>query len=254
MVHFLYTGTYQCLKLEGQSPQDERIAEFATSVRVFSMARVYRLPTLRYLATREIQRLGDGLSLPCIVDVLQDVHSNLCDEDEWLETYLASRTRSELNTLDRPRAEALLLEIGCVTTINKVLLRAVVGRELEQRETLAQKIEHADRVLPAHSELMKHERKAGLARILPSVDYAELEPPEEKPAEEIPAEVAWSAGEEKPAEDEMPVEALWPTEEEKPVERAEDEKPASADDQFYAFWGLSRCAQSSDPAFGGIGV
>ncbi|KAH6866065.1 hypothetical protein B0T10DRAFT_43962 [Thelonectria olida] len=76
----------------------------ATSVRVFSMARVYRLPTLRHLATREIQRLGDGLGLPCIVDVLQDVHSNLCDEDEWLETYLASRTRSELNTLDKPRA------------------------------------------------------------------------------------------------------------------------------------------------------
>ena len=49
MVHFLYTGTYQCLKLEGQSPQDEQIAEFAMSVRVFSMARVYRLPTLRQL-------------------------------------------------------------------------------------------------------------------------------------------------------------------------------------------------------------
>ncbi|KAH6952353.1 hypothetical protein BKA56DRAFT_242692 [Ilyonectria sp. MPI-CAGE-AT-0026] len=35
MVHFLHTGTYQCLRPKGQSPQDKRAAEFTTNVRVF---------------------------------------------------------------------------------------------------------------------------------------------------------------------------------------------------------------------------
>ncbi|KAK7428215.1 hypothetical protein QQZ08_005281 [Neonectria magnoliae] len=190
LVHFLYTGTYQCLKPGGQSPQARRTSEFETSLEVFSLARVYRLPLLRALATKEIERLGDGLSLPCILDVLDDVHHALCDEDEWLETYVASRTRSELSALDGPRADALLLEVGCATTINKVLLRTLVERELDEVVALKEELEVARRTLATEQE------KTHKAKRLPSVDHLEVKSPvvmskelvEDKPAEDKPTE------------------------------------------------------------------
>lgn len=224
MIHFLYTGKYQCLKPKGQTAQNKRTAEFATSLRVYSAARGYRLPHLRVLATGEIQRLGDELSLPCILDVLQDVHPNLCDEDEWLETYLTSRTRSELDDLDRPRAETLLVEIGCATTINRVLLRAVVSRELEEREALAEEIKQASRELAAHKESTRQLTRAVSAKKPPSVDYVELEsatawPPE---AEEPPA-VVW------PAEDDIPLAEEDIPREEEDIPREEDDIPLAED-------------------------
>ncbi|KAH6974434.1 hypothetical protein BKA56DRAFT_591312 [Ilyonectria sp. MPI-CAGE-AT-0026] len=200
IVHFLYKGRYQCLKPKGETAQDKRTAEFATSLRVYSAARDYRLPLLRILATRQIRRLGYGLSLPCMLDVLHDEHPNLCDEDDWLETYIASRTRSELDDLDRPKAESLLAEIGCAATINGVLLRAVVSRELEKREVLAEELKQARRELDAHRETIKQLTTADSINEPPSVDHVELKPA--AAAYSVEAEVP--VGDGIPAGDEIP--------------------------------------------------
>lgn len=194
IVNFLYQGKYQCLKPKGETAQDKRIAEFATGLRVYSAARDYRLPRLRILATREIRRLGDGLSLPCMLDVLHNEHPNLCDEDDWLEAYIASRTRSELEDLDKPKAESLLAEIGCATTINGVLLRAVVSRELEEREVLAEELKQARRELDAHRETINQLTTADSINEPPSVDHVQL----------TPAAVAYSTEAEVPVEDATP--------------------------------------------------
>ncbi|KAH7007581.1 hypothetical protein EDB80DRAFT_718868 [Ilyonectria destructans] len=217
MVHFLYKGKYQCLKPKGETAQKKRTAEFATSLRVYSAARDYRLPLLRNQATRQIQRLGDGLSLPCMLDVLHDEHPNLCDEDDWLETYLTSRTRSELDNLDRSRAETLLAEIGCTTTINRVLLKAVVSRELEEREALAEERKQARRKLDA--QFVEKLTKADSINKPPSVDYVELKP----------AAVEWPAEVEVPVEDEIPAGDEIPAAEEGNHEVAEEDVYPPAD-------------------------
>ncbi|KAL6416156.1 hypothetical protein AUP68_00369 [Ilyonectria robusta] len=200
IVHFLYKGRYQCLKPKGETAQDKRTAEFATSLRVYSAARDYRLPRLRILATRQIRRLGDGLSLPCMLDILHDEHPNLCDEDDWLETYIASRTRSELDDLDRPKAENLLVEIGSATTINGVLLRAVVSRELEEREVLAEELKQTRRELDAHRATIKQLTTADSINQPPSVDHVNLKPA--AAACSVEAEVPVEDG--VPADDEIP--------------------------------------------------
>ncbi|KAH7117447.1 hypothetical protein EDB81DRAFT_892309 [Dactylonectria macrodidyma] len=172
MVHFLYTGTYRFFK-PGEQSRDKQTAEFGTSLQVFSAARVYHLPHLRDLAAREVQRLGDSLSLPCMMDVLHNVHPNLCDEDKWLQTYVASRTRAVLDALDRSRADALLLEIGCATTINKALLKAVVKRELEEREALAEDEDKpTEEDKPAEEEYYKVAEKDLFSDAEPSAERA----------------------------------------------------------------------------------
>lgn len=88
LVHYLFTGTYQCLRPKGFSLAEKQRDEFTTSLRVFSMARDYEMPILEELAQGEIERLGNGLPVPWILDKLKDacLHSRV--DNTWLQSYL----------------------------------------------------------------------------------------------------------------------------------------------------------------------
>ncbi|KAL7622220.1 hypothetical protein AAE478_007723 [Parahypoxylon ruwenzoriense] len=90
LVHYLVTGTYQCLEPKGSSPQEKHAAEFAISVRAYSVAQDYELPGLEKLARDEIKRLGGRLSVIQILDVMRTAHPTLRSEDTWLHDYLKS--------------------------------------------------------------------------------------------------------------------------------------------------------------------
>ncbi|KAI0908739.1 hypothetical protein F4823DRAFT_639837 [Ustulina deusta] len=72
LVHYLFTGMYECLKPRGTSCNVNNAAEFATGVRVRDVARDYELPELEILAVIEIEKLGNRLQVMQNFDVLKD--------------------------------------------------------------------------------------------------------------------------------------------------------------------------------------
>ncbi|KAI1807105.1 hypothetical protein F4811DRAFT_66293 [Daldinia bambusicola] len=89
VVHYLFTGTYQCLKPEGASQQERDIAEFTTCARVYKIAGDYLLFRLRNLTRDEMERLAGRLQVTQLLDVMKDVHPTIKDTDIWLRRFLA---------------------------------------------------------------------------------------------------------------------------------------------------------------------
>ncbi|KAH8124449.1 hypothetical protein LI328DRAFT_168558 [Trichoderma asperelloides] len=104
LVHYLFTGTYQSLKLKRSSAQDCLAAEFLTSVRVYSVAQTYTLPPLVELAKNEIQKLGKNLPTALIFDLVKDAHLSLRTDDIWLSSYLKAQLRLFLESPLKPSA------------------------------------------------------------------------------------------------------------------------------------------------------
>ncbi|KAL7929773.1 hypothetical protein V8C35DRAFT_314752 [Trichoderma chlorosporum] len=122
LVHYLFTDTYQCLRPQGSSMNEQLVAEFLTSIRVYIIARDYQLPSLEELAQAEITRLGDEFRIPLIFDLVQKAYPNPSWNDKWLCQYLKGR----LSILFKDPKE--LLEWDPVieqqaTTISDILLK-----------------------------------------------------------------------------------------------------------------------------------
>lgn len=96
LVHFLFTGTYQCLKPAGLSPQVGHVAEYETSVQVYSAARTYEVKALVELAKNEIERLGEKLDLSILLEATENVFPHPCADDTWFIGYLKSRSKALL--------------------------------------------------------------------------------------------------------------------------------------------------------------
>lgn len=93
LVHHLITGTYQSLKLMYLGPEQELAAEFLTSVRVYTAAKTYSLPSLVELAKAEIERLGERLQVSLAFDLMRDAYPNPDTDDVWLNSYLKNRLK-----------------------------------------------------------------------------------------------------------------------------------------------------------------
>ncbi|KAL6864651.1 hypothetical protein J3F83DRAFT_766676 [Trichoderma novae-zelandiae] len=91
LVHYLFTENYQCLRPEGSSLNEKLAAEFVTSIHVYIAAREYKLPLLEELAKAEIAKLGNGLRIPLVFDLVQKAYPNPNMDDTWLRQYLKSR-------------------------------------------------------------------------------------------------------------------------------------------------------------------
>ncbi len=90
LAHYLFTGTYQCLKPIGLFPSENDAAEFATGVRVYAFAREYELLSLEELAKREIEKLGCDLPFSLVLDLLERAYRDPVGDDAWLNNYLKS--------------------------------------------------------------------------------------------------------------------------------------------------------------------
>ncbi|KAI0847138.1 hypothetical protein F5Y00DRAFT_263953 [Daldinia vernicosa] len=92
IVHFLYTGTYQYLKLKGtcQCEKDKDIDEFITCAQVYKIAGDCLLFPLKKLVRVEMERLGGRLQVTQLLNAMKDVYLTLPDTDKWLRNFLKS--------------------------------------------------------------------------------------------------------------------------------------------------------------------
>ncbi|KAL7905060.1 hypothetical protein GGI35DRAFT_461722 [Trichoderma velutinum] len=91
VVHYLFTDTYQCLRPKGSSLNEKLIAEFLTSIRVYVVARDYKLSLLEELAKAEITRLGSEFRIPLVFNLVQEAYPHPSLDDTWLRQYIRNR-------------------------------------------------------------------------------------------------------------------------------------------------------------------
>ncbi|KAI1772063.1 hypothetical protein F4818DRAFT_427477 [Hypoxylon cercidicola] len=91
LVHYLFTGTYQCLGGTEASPEEKSRHEFATSVEVYVLAGEYELPALKELAKGEMERVGSNLQATQLLDILKEKYPNPRADDIWLHNYIKSQ-------------------------------------------------------------------------------------------------------------------------------------------------------------------
>ena len=126
LVHYLHTGTYQTLRPRSTDRPSRQIWELRTSIQTYATARAYELDGLMRLAESKINRFGNGLSLPALLEVARDAYPTLTEGDEWFIDYLRSRIRPHLKDPKSLLGSDLLDQISGILSPHKVLLRTVL--------------------------------------------------------------------------------------------------------------------------------
>ncbi|KAI1477111.1 hypothetical protein F4774DRAFT_390626 [Daldinia eschscholtzii] len=126
IVHYLFTGTYQCLKPEGESQEERDIAEFTTCARIYKIAGDYLLFALRNLVRDEMERLTSRLQVTQILDVMRDVHPTLADTDTWLRHFLKSLVERLIDNPSIPILYGSSQSFGHHASIASVLVGSTI--------------------------------------------------------------------------------------------------------------------------------
>lgn len=132
IVHYLYTNKYESLKPVGADKLAKQIVELKTAIKVYVLARAYELPDLVRLAERNIEKFGDGMALPTLLEVASDAYPSLVDTDQWFIGYLKKRIRLHLNDASSLLGTDLLNRLSHILSPNKILLRIVLEVCCEQ--------------------------------------------------------------------------------------------------------------------------
>ncbi|KAI1769261.1 hypothetical protein GGR53DRAFT_475110 [Hypoxylon sp. FL1150] len=131
LVHYLFTGEYQHLRLHGCSPADKNEAEFGTSLAVYTITKILEMPFLEELAKNEIKRLGRGLSVLQLLEVAAKNVSDFVSDDTWIRDYIKSLVEPLVeNPLrdDHPDPKTV--------TIAGVLLKAMIELWHEKKDAV----------------------------------------------------------------------------------------------------------------------
>ncbi|KAF5675426.1 hypothetical protein FCIRC_7410 [Fusarium circinatum] len=136
IIHYLVTGTYQYLEQqEEEGDEDDDIekdfsAEFATAIRVYvATDDSLPLPALREMTRGEILRVGEWLSLPALIKVMEEAALSFKAHPE-IAAYVESRLLSFSVTADIAGAKGdvdeTLAALGAPDTLSQVVLRSVL--------------------------------------------------------------------------------------------------------------------------------
>ncbi|OBS16221.1 hypothetical protein FPOA_13027 [Fusarium poae] len=125
LIHFMTTGRYQCLKPQGETIMMRYASEFTTALRVYAAAQSFQLPSLCDLARREMIALGDRLSLPSLVDIMEESSLSLSTLP-GIAAYVESRILAFAENITYTTSEKVLSEIGTPSTLSMVLLKAIL--------------------------------------------------------------------------------------------------------------------------------
>ncbi|XXH06097.1 hypothetical protein Hte_012542 [Hypoxylon texense] len=105
LVHYLFTGTYQCLEIREPTPYTRKITEFVVCTEIYAFAEEYKLPALKELTKSEIERVGCGLGLETILKLMKekDLSTRPWTVDVWFYNYLKSRISHVLDGFSKPK-------------------------------------------------------------------------------------------------------------------------------------------------------
>ncbi|KAJ4321513.1 hypothetical protein N0V84_005316 [Fusarium piperis] len=125
IVHFLVTGAYQCLKPQGDSTPERHVAEFTTTLRVYAASDSLKLTSLRDMARSEITRVGEKLSLPSMMSVMERSQENF-SQYPGISAYIEYRMLAFVESATLEMTGEVLAELRTPNTLSKILLRSMV--------------------------------------------------------------------------------------------------------------------------------
>ncbi|KAF5988681.1 hypothetical protein FBULB1_1337 [Fusarium bulbicola] len=136
IIHYLVTGTYQYLQQQeeedDEDDEDEKdfSAEFATAVRVYVATEdSLPLPALREMARGEILRVGEWLSLPTLIKVMEEAALSFKAYPgiaAYVESRLLSFSATVANAGAEDQVDETLAALGVPDTLSQVILRSVL--------------------------------------------------------------------------------------------------------------------------------
>ncbi|KAF5620074.1 hypothetical protein F52700_11394 [Fusarium sp. NRRL 52700] len=137
IIHYLVTGTYQCLQQqeEGKKEEDDDdekdfSAEFATAIRVYvATGDSLPLPALREMAREEIVRVGEWLSLPDLIKVMEEAALSFKAYPgiaTYVESRLLSYSQFAAKNSVKAHVDKTLAALGAPDTLSQVILRSVL--------------------------------------------------------------------------------------------------------------------------------
>ena len=197
LVHYLHTGNYESLKPKEVDTLAKQIAELRTSIRAYATARAYDLPELMRLAEKNIEKYGEGISLPLLLEITKEAHPGLSEADGWFLGYLKSRIRPHLEDPKALLGSNLLDQISSILSPNRVLLRTVLEMFCERINPLADPLMSAITSPSSSRPVSPSPRAASPASVLQlrskTVPRDEPSPPRKKTATAAPWPLAEDA-------------------------------------------------------------
>ncbi|KAJ4132840.1 hypothetical protein NW754_015654 [Fusarium falciforme] len=112
LIHYLYTGSYQPLGLEAETPEEKHIKAFAVSLWVYAAA---------------VERGHDFID---ILEIIRQEEFELGEHETWLYGYLAKRAQ-RLEPVSHDHAQSLRESIGEKRTLIDILVETIVNLKLE---------------------------------------------------------------------------------------------------------------------------
>lgn len=142
LVHYLYTGNYQTLKLPtisseapdgaenptatSMTPEAHSLLEYSRSVRLYCVARTYGLDGLEDMSLCHIENSQDGISIWNVLDLAKKAYEKLPDEEFWFTGYLRRKIEAALGEeADLLTRKEFLGHVGTVKKFDQALMKII---------------------------------------------------------------------------------------------------------------------------------
>ncbi|KAJ4127068.1 hypothetical protein NW768_008691 [Fusarium equiseti] len=132
IIHYLYTGNYQCLQASGRRKAVEaNDHELAEGLKVCIAADSLLLVSLHTQAQLEIERVGDRLSLRDIFAVVENLKISLCQVPRF-RNYLQQRMASAKFGAPGEDMRQVVIGLASVNTLSTLSLKAMVLKHRQE--------------------------------------------------------------------------------------------------------------------------
>ena len=146
LVHYLYTGTYQILKLPSVSQDARTIARYKRSVNAYFLAKKFGLKGLEVLAERQVACCDGEVSIFDVLDATKEVHQQLSGDGIWLldlKDYLKKELQAAFRRDETVFAtEEFLDRVGNNKEFSRALMKSVVDIYTEKIVSTAKNAEN----------------------------------------------------------------------------------------------------------------
>ncbi|KAJ4252963.1 hypothetical protein NW762_010872 [Fusarium torreyae] len=129
VIHFLTTGTYQCLKRKGHSEDERKSFELSTAFNAYATALTLELPSLPELAEAEMVRLEQQMSLNLIAWAWHDSNLTL-DKYPTLMTHIRNHIFPSFLCLSKEDIDNLVTRIGTPRNILMAFIKHMLDSYL----------------------------------------------------------------------------------------------------------------------------
>ncbi|KAJ0126422.1 Uncharacterized protein HZ326_30474 [Fusarium oxysporum f. sp. albedinis] len=128
LVHFLYTGKYQILKVDTPDLRDRLAAQFRTCLQVYLASKTYKLHNLQGLIQIELEQLGQKVAIPDLIAVAEEIYSGAHQVDLWFQSFIHSCLSRMSDDLELFENRKILRELEMKNTIGSMILRSCMLR------------------------------------------------------------------------------------------------------------------------------